>query len=550
MKTNKLFIAVLLFIFALISHLQANVSLSFSEPLKASKKALFLNSGEIGDKIYTIKLDKKEYSLLIYDTNLKFIKETPFKKKNCKEDNCIDYHFSYKRTLFLNDRILVFFTTFETKTKNHLLLCQAFDLNGNFMGELTKVDNIPANKKSNSGSFFVEANNNKDKFVVIQNSPYDKKADEKFSFKVYDGNLKNTSNATIDLPHKDKKVSVVNYYLSNKGDVFMLVRVDFEKDQIVRGEDDEFFSVLSLHTSTDNSLSEHKIQVPQKNIISLDLEIDDKNEHIACAGLYSNIKPNSKAKDKDIDGFFYVNIDIKSKEVLSKTFKPIDKAMIAKLLGKKEGKELKDDKGIAPTFEVRDFVKMSDGSSYLVAENFYITEVLSCNDKGVCRTRYIYNYNNIFVIHISPAGEIISLIDIPKKQISSSNNYLLELFNANLWQDRGLYVSFSENDISLFSYKLMQKDDKLFIIYNDDPKNMSADVKSIRDVKKFAKEKKGALIMVELLPDGKYTKTQLFLNKERKVYTKINAGFKINDGVYVAPIKNKKGFGFIRFDIK
>ena len=525
MKAKKLLLFLFYCLLISAGTQATNVDVSFSEPLKATKKAVILNSGQIGDKIYAIKHDKSEYSMLIYDSNLKFLKETLFKKRNCKEGDCIDGHFDYKRTLFFEDRILVLFQTFEKSTKNRLLLCQTFDLNGDFVGNLTIIDNIPASKKSNSGSFHIEHSKDKSKFVVIQAAPYDKKADQQYAFKVYDGNLNNLSNSSIELPYKDKNTSIYNYYLSNKGNVYMLLRVEFEKDQKQKGEDKKFFSVLSLNSSTDNSLSEYVVQLSHKGIVSIDIQIDNENNHISCAGFYSDFK-GSQTVAKDIDGVFYLNIDVDTQKVLSENYKPIDKKMIAQLLGKKEGAKIKDTKGISTTFRINDFVKLPDGSSYVIAENFRIVEKTVCNKYG-CITTYTYHYNNIFAIGISKEGTIQTLTDIPKAQISS--------YSAT----------------AFFSYLVMQKDDKVFLLFNDNIKNLQNNAKTIRDVKSLTSENKASLILTELKPNGQYTKQELFSNNKSKIAAKVVSGFRLSEGCYVVPVVGKgSALGFIRIDLK
>jgi len=523
---------VLLFLFCCLfsagsAWAQTNVDLTFSQPIKASKKAKILNSGQVDDRIYAIQFDKNEYSMLIYDSNLKFLKETPFKKRNCKEgEDCIDKHFGYKTTLFFKDRILVLFETFETSTKNRLLLCQAFNLNGEFVGKLTLLDNIPAAKKSNSGSFSVRYSKDRTKFVVIQSTPYDKKADEEFGFKVYDGNLQNISNSKISLPYKDKNTWVVSSHLSNKGDVYMLVGVRLEKDSKQKGEDSKFYSLLSLRSSTDNSLSEYKVQLSSKNIVDIAIQIDNENEHISCAGFYSDIKPGSRGRTNDIDGVFYLNVDVNTQKILSENYKPFDKEMVAQLLGKREGAKVKETQGISTSFRIDDFIKLPDGSSYVMAESFRIVEKRVCNSKGVCTTTYTYHYNNIFAIGISKEGEVKTLIDVPKRQISSNNT-------------------------DYFSYLTMQKDDKVFLLFNDNVKNLQKGAATIRETKTMTGVRGGAtLMLVELLPDGRYTKREI-LSPKSKTTLKVRNGFRLNEGRYVVPATlTGNMFGFARVDLK
>jgi hypothetical protein len=503
---------------------ETTVKLSYSEPIPASRTTNMLNSGQINDKIYSIKFDRGEYSLLVYDENLKFLKETSFKKKNCKEGECITKDFDYKKTMFFEDRILVFFTTFETSSKQLLLLCQSFDLNGEFMGKLTLIDKIESGSRWNSGEFRLEQSKDKSKFVAIQIVPFDKNSPREYLFKVYDKDLKNISNSKIELPYKERNTSIVNYRLSNKGNVYMLVRVLHEKDKRQKGEARRMFELLSHNTATDNSLFTYNIQLPKKNIVDIDLQIDDANEQVSCAGFYSDIK--SSTYTTDIDGVFYLNVDVNSGKLLSESYKPIDSAMVARLLGKKEGATVKEGKGMQSSFSIDYFVKLPDGSSYVIAENTWITVTTSCGKSG-CTTTYTYHYNAMFAIKISQDGQVETLIDVPKVQKYNAPN-------------------------PFFSYSIMQKDDKVFLLYNDNPKNISPEIKSIRDVKKLTATTKGALTLVELLPDGKYVKTQLFVNIKQGISTRVKNVFRLNEGSYVVLTKNTKGseFKFMRIDLE
>ena len=156
-----------------------------------------------------------------------------------------------------------------------------------------------------------------------------------------------------------------------------------------------------------------------------------------------------------------------------------------------------------------------DGSITVLAEyrDFYITTYTTCNSQGGCTTRYIYHYirNNVFVINISPEGEVLSMIDIPKYQHTTD--------------DGGQYSSFC-------TYR---KDDRIIIIYNDNPKNLSPEVKTIRDCKPMSNVMKSVLIAVEVKPDGSYTKQIIYDNNEKNFIPMPEDGMHIENGVYVIP---------------
>lgn len=534
MKLTKLLS--LVFVALFYSQVQAqDFTLSFSEPLKVSTSSSISTSGRIGDKLYVTKADSKKnvYSLLIYDRTLKLEKEFIFKQPNCKGiSNCINKNFDYERTLFFKDKILLFFDTYEKDSKTRMLFCQQVSLDGQFIGNLTEIDRISAKKKSNSGNFKIEASEDSTKFVVIQNPPYEKKADEKFLFKVYNGNLENLSNSAITLPFKDKDVAIDDYYISNKGDIYMLLNIAIEKKKKAKGQDDEYYSLLCLNSSTDNSLADYRLQIPNRNIVDISIRVDNKNNTVLCSGFYSDIKSSAKWAF-DLDGFFHLNVDVKSQKILSQSYKNISDDLVKQLNGQREDKEIKDTKGVRGTFKIRDQVIRSDGSSMIVAESRWVRAVERCrtssNGVTICTTNYYYYRNNIFVIAISSEGEVQAFYDIPKKQLSVNDN--------------GLYSSFM----------LIEKDDRIFFIYNDNPKNMDPEMTTIRDVKLFKLPKSGILVATELLPDGRYTKQLLVSNKERKMVARLEGGFKVDNGVYICPITTFPKFtklSFIRFEVK
>ena len=111
------------------------------------------------------------------------------------------------------------------------------------------------------------------------------------------------------------------------------------------------------------------------------------------------------------------------------------------------------------------------------------------------------------VSFINKDGEITQYTDIPKFQHTTS--------------DGGTYSS----------YMLFEKDDRVFIIYHDDPKNFSSNIKSARDISIMSNPKTADLVAVEILPDGKYTKRRLFNNGDKNLTTYIHSAEKIGNGV-------------------
>jgi hypothetical protein len=490
------------------------------------KTTRVMQSGKVNDKVYVINYDwRGKYSMMIFDSNMKLINDVIFKQRNDKDEDVIGRGFAFKTAMFMKSEILLFFETYETSTKKQLLLVQKTDLNGKFVGKMTSIDNIPANKRYKQGSFELEHSEDSTKFLVIKHLPYDKKAEEEFGFRTFDSNLDMLGEKTVNLPYREKNTSVIDFYLSNRGDVYMLLKVDLERKEKVKGEDDEFYSLLCQTISSNKALREYKLNLPQKDIVSIAFRIDNKTDRVLCSGFYSDIRTNT-SHTRDIDGFFYLTADINTQKIVSQSYKQIDSKIVNQLRGKSEDKKVKEGKGIAVSFRVKDYVSRSDGSSVIVAENSWVTVVTTCQQRGGCTTTTYYDRTNIFLIAISSNGEVQAFYDIPKRQ-STIN-------------DGGYYSSFS----------LMKKDDRIIFVYNDNPKNVGKVINSIKDVKAMRNPGMACLVAVEIANDGEIIRHGMVYDRKKTKMTAIPLMCnKIANGEYIIPTYKRKQIGLLKFEL-
>ena len=376
MKRNCIILGLL---FLSVSLFAQNFTVSYSQMLPNNMFTSIETAGKIGNSIYQIKSDRKGMYLDIYDASkMNLISSKLFKAKKCESGDCIDKHFDYVKTSFMKDAILLFFETYDKKADERLLFVQKVNLKGNFDGKLVQIDKIDTKKRS-EGSFNVWQSEDSTKFMVINNPPFEKYNNEKFGFKVYNTSLKNLNNLSISLPYKDKNVTTVDYYLGNDSKIYMLTRVDLEKDKKVKGQAPFFFSILTVNPQT-SALSEFKVNLPAKNIQDIVLRLDKDSKLITCAGFYSDLKPKEYVGD-DIDGFFNMSIDAASLQVIAKGTKAIDKNMVAELMDIKKSKKMKEGQGISNNFEIRYLKKRSDGTTTLIAEyrKLVVTTTTSCS---------------------------------------------------------------------------------------------------------------------------------------------------------------------------
>ncbi|MDR1679299.1 MAG: hypothetical protein LBR81_05915 [Prevotellaceae bacterium] len=502
---------------------QEGMKVTTSEPYKTSWTTDYILTGQIGEKVYMIYGSSKEKKMLIYNSNLELQKEVEIQARGGDKRGIIGKDFSYRTAMFFEDGILCFFETYEKSSKSRMLLCQRLDTDGNFVGDLTLIDQIQANKKSNSGSFMLESSEDNTKFLVVQNEPYDKKADEKFILKTFDGKLNKLAEKEVSLPYMDKNASVSDYYLSNRGDVYLMVEVDKEKSEKVKGEDDSFFILYCVNLSKDGSLSEFKVELPSKAIKRAALRIDNESNTVMLSGFYSDIKTRASST-RDIDGFFSLSIDMAANKLLTQGYKELSNEIINQLRGKKADAKVKEGKGIDLSFSILDYIRRPDGSSIIVAEKNFISQVTHCNQYGACYTIYYYNNHNIFLIGLSATGEVQAFYDIPKRQTVSGN---------------GMYNSVS----------IMEKDGKIVFLYNDNKKNATRDIKTFKDAKVMNNPQKAVLTAVEFSGNGDMRGAQIPLDKKMKPIPTPRYAREVSKGVYIVPAIKRGGIALLKFEL-
>ena len=207
---------------------------------------------------------------------LEYVKEFKMPEVNGKE-------LQYEDMFILNGQILVFSSAYFGDQNKKIAYVQKINTNdGSLAGSPKEIDQIVADKKRNSGSFSFIVSNDSTKILIARNDPYEKYANEKFSYKLLDGNTNVLWSASLELPYKDKNFSISNYRVDNSGKVFMLAKVLKEKEDRERKKPIYTFNLISYNNAT-KSLKEMQITLGDKYISDVSFAITPKG-NIAIGG--------------------------------------------------------------------------------------------------------------------------------------------------------------------------------------------------------------------------------------------------------------------------
>lgn len=307
-------------------------------------------------------------------------------------------------------------------------------------------------RKNNSGSYGFKMSQDSSKLLVYYNLPYERKANEKFGFKVYDQFLKPVWEKEISLPYTDELFKLVQIRLDNKGDLYVIGKVYRDKLKARAQGRPNYDFVVIAYRKNGTAKEEYEINLNDKFITDVQIAVEESG-NIICAGFYSELGNGG------IKGTFYATVDAKSKTITKGSFKEFDTDFIIEGERNSGLKQKQVEKGreVLTSYYLDEIVRKENGGAVLVAEQFYERIINSTNTNGNFTRSYTkYYFNDLIIVSIDANGEIEWTNKIDKNQ---------ETIN-----DNGFYSS----------YHLAVKGDELYMLFNDHEKNLDQTKKNIR----------------------------------------------------------------------
>ena len=399
-----------------------------------------------------------------------------------------------------------------------------------FTGQLINIAEISyqGNSKWNSGSFNHYVSENEEHLLIQYNLPYVKEESEKFGFHVFDKNLETVWEKEMTLPYKEELFGIEHFRISDKGNILLLGQLYEEKKEARKrkreGKPNYTYHVIS-YTNNGETVNEYPIVVDDNFLTDMTI-VEDDNQDIICAGFYSDKGTFS------IKGSYFLKIDGKTKNIVSKTFKEFGIDFITQNMTKREEKKVKKKEAKGKDVELYEYdldylVLKEDGGAVLVGEQYFVVvhtyTSTDANGNRTTRTTTVYNYNDFIVVSLSPEGEIEWNEKIPKRQ-SSSN-------------DGGFYLSYS---IALIG-------DNLHFIFNDHIENLNYTGKG--QIKYYNGRKDGVVTLVSLDGDGRQVRESLFAVEDAGIYTrpKVSEQISKNELIIYGQRKKTQRFAKVKF---
>jgi hypothetical protein len=365
------------------------------------------------------------------------------------------------------------------------------------------------------------------KIVVFTRQP-DENRKQQFSLSVFDHAFNEEWSKEATLPYGKSAFSIDETQVDKNGNVYLLGVVYTEGGNRMsrRGKPTYQYSLLTYMRDSIVGMKEYKIKVDNKFITDLTFR-PTEDDILTFSGFYSE-KGTSSVKGSC---FFKVNPSLgRMSDIALREFSFDFMTRNLSDRNRERAREAtnKNDTRNEPellNYNLDKLIPRSDGGAILIAEQFFIQESFrnnafnspwgwgggfggwgwndpfyspwgwGWNDPWRMNRQadYIFNYNDIIVVNIEPDGDIQWASRIPKRQTSMN--------------DGGINSSYAMSVVA----------DKLYFVYNEDPRNLDPNRKKIYA---DSPDKNSVVVLAEMNRNGEVSIAPMFGNRNEGIVTR------------------------------
>jgi hypothetical protein len=406
-----------------------------------------------------------------------------------------DKNISFNNLLSIKGKLFLFTSQYDKESKTTNYYCQGVNIETlNTEGKVINLGAFDAVSKTSQSSIGYEISKDSTKILMFGNNAYKKNENEKYYIAVFDNTMKKLWDKTIELPYKDKYVSISESLITNDGKVGVVIKhYDAEVSREVISKDGEkvpsYKTKMLIYDSENAQPKEFLLDLNNKFVQSLQLANDDK-DNILLFGLYKE-KYNGF-----ISGFFTVNFDKKTSAVTTNNINPFPQELVDQIRVDRQGSNRERDPGLANVFRLAATVERDNGTQDFVLEyssEIYVPPTSSYSNGSWSTTPgyWQYDYGDMLDINLKKDGKVI-IARVPKMQ--------------------------SSRNVRAFSnFVAMPYKESLLLFYNDDDDNIDREITKKPDP--LFKFNKSVFVMAIIDKTGSVTRDILFKNRDNKLTT-------------------------------
>jgi hypothetical protein len=507
------------------------VDINESEKLKSSTGSIYDIVGMDETSIYALKNRGRRYYISRYNKDLQEEQSAQIDLKFLGMNQDPEY-------LTLHGNRLWLFTSYVNRGRDELQLYRSFINPKNLRrdGKAEMVAAVPRSGKifKSEGNFNIRFSRERSKMAVVTHYPFARRENERMMVTVYASDKEEKIwEREINLPYREDLFSVERTRIDDRGNFYVLGKRygDGTSGKVKEKSDGEknYDYLVVGYFNNGKDKREYVLKLEDKFISDLQIAINESGDMI-CAGFYRD-SPNS-----GLAGTYFMRLNPKTKEVMTQNMKEFNIDFIMQNFSPKAKKKAKkkDARGKSVgliKYELDEMVLRDDGGVMLVGEQYFVDQVtyIRPGPNGTTSTQitYHYYYNDIIVVNIAPNGLIEWTDKIPKRQHTTN--------------DGGFFSS----------YLLGAKGDKIYFIFNDNPKNLNLSQNpGIGKFASFTRQRTSIVTLVVLDIEGRNRRLSLLSLKDEGMLSRPKVSEQVDPDTLILIAQKGKSEKLYRLKLK
>jgi len=413
---------------------------------------------------------------------------------------------NFDKVLSIKGKLYMFTHKYDKGSKATAYQCTPIDIiTLKATGSAIDLGTFDAISKSRQSTVQYKLSADSSKLIMFGLSPFSKKDNEKYYMGVYDDNMNKLWDKTVELPYKDKFVTILDNLVTNDGRVGVILK---HYDQEVSSESIKengeripaYKTKLLLYEKEVATPYEYIIDINNKFVHSLHLT-DDKATTMNLFGLYKE-KYNGH-----VNGFFTASINLITHKIETSNTLEFPLELVELVNKDRQGSDKEKDPGFEAAFGYVQTIYRSDGSKdYLLEFRQQLLHEYR-DTRGYSYSYWEFRNGDIIDISVKTDGRYV-ICRIPKMQdLNNTRNYN--------------------------GFKALTYNDKLVVYYNDNEDNVNREL--TKKPETMGNADKCVFMMATVDATGHLNRNIVFNHKEVKLTVATNECFLLDEqhlGIY------------------
>lgn len=506
-------LTLLLLIYSHSALLSQKISIDWSEPLETNTSVASFIS-EKGDRIYTFSERKNNYYLECYNNN-SFSQVFSTKLEVPRIQNKVQ---EIEKLIFLENQFTLFTSFYSKWDKTFHLNAYKINNSGAIDSKPVELIQIIVEDKNEIGKIDFDIANDST-HILVHHYHYDKKNSQHYlNLFILDAYLNIISSSKETFARKQDGVytNLIDCRIANNQDIyFSLVKYT----PLTAKSNLQLNCYILRYAPSGEKLGTYPVELDStKRITSIHMCFD-KKQQLLIYGTFDDQSTDSTFSGNSFTGMFIKRMNPLTGEIIAFSDKKFDAKEISTFYTEKQHKY--GGTSMLPNrFYPKTIIEKQDGGIVLVYEDYYYRYYPGPN--GMASEEYYYG--DLIVVDFTADNQIDWMKIIPKRQSYLRKQGPLGAGFGPVMVSKNIYLN--SDEAVYYSYLAINKDGKLFIIFNDISENLS--VRLPKDAKMVSKIKYAEPVVIAIAEDGTMTKKILLEQNELTENEEINIRPKIS----------------------